>query len=331
MGPQELSAFLSTVIENDIEHSVMLWGKPGIGKSSIVRQVARQNDLEFVDVRLSQLMPSDLRGVPVPEKGLTTWAPPSFLPTTGRGVLFLDEINMAPPALQGVAQQLILDRKVGDYVLPDGWFTWAAGNRADDRAAVYEMPSPLANRFLHIEADLSLDDFKQYAYTQQLSELIIGFLSFKPTLLHKPNPNSQSWPSPRSWEMASALLAAGLAIDPAVGAAVAVEFNAYNRVKNEVPDIAGIISGKKKPDFPSEPSVCYATVTGLVAHSSSAKQAEHAFFWMMDTAGAEWVQLFATDLFPQLRERDVFDGFAKNLLKKPQAVEFMTEFVKLAA
>ena len=304
MGPKELSSYLGTLIENDIQNSVMVWGKPGIGKSSIVKQVTVNNALQFVDVRLSQLMPSDLRGVPVPENGITTWAPPSFLPRDGRGVLFLDEINMAPPALQGVAQQLILDRKVGDYQLPDGWFTWAAGNRADDRAAVYEMPGPLANRFLHIEADLSLDDFKQYAYSRQLDGLIIGFLSFKPALLHKPNPNSQSWPSPRSWEMASTLLGAGLSIDAAVGSAVAMEFAAYNRVKSSLPDIAAIVSGKKKPDFPTEPSVSYATVTALVMHSVTVKEADNAFSWVMESAGAEWVRLFATDLFPQLRERE---------------------------
>jgi MoxR-like ATPase len=66
-------------------------------------------------------------------------------------MLFLDEINMAPPAMQGIAQQLILDRQVGSYRVPEGWFIWAAGNRKSDRAAVFEMPSALANRFIHLD------------------------------------------------------------------------------------------------------------------------------------------------------------------------------------
>lgn len=331
MGPKELNRFLTGLTSHNIKHAVMIWGKAGIGKSSIVSQVAKSNDLQFVDVRLSQLMPSDLRGVPVPAEGITRWAPPSFLPTQGKGILFLDEINMAPPALQGVAQQLILDRKVGDYELPDGWFTWAAGNRADDRAAVYEMPRPLANRFLHIEAQISLDDFKQYAYRTQLNESIIGFLSFKSTLLHKVDPNSEAWPSPRTWAMASSLLGAGLPVDSAIGNAAAAEFNAYCLVKEQLPDIQAIIKGKSKLTFPDEPSVAYATISSLVVHVTTAKQAEHAFFWVIDNAPPEWVQLFATDMFPQLRERKLYQTFSKAIVKDPRAVDFIGSYVKLAA
>ena len=72
----------------------------------------------FIDVRLSQLAPTDLRGLPVAEEGMSRWYPPEFLPREGEGILFLDEINMAPPAMQGVSQQLILDRRVGSYLCP---------------------------------------------------------------------------------------------------------------------------------------------------------------------------------------------------------------------
>ena len=331
MGPKELQIFLNGLTENNIQHAVMIWGKAGIGKSSIVKQVAEMNEMGFVDVRLSQLMPSDLRGVPVPTDCTTHWAPPSFLPNDGKGILFLDEINMAPPTLQGVAQQLILDRRVGDYKLPDGWFTWAAGNRADDRAAVYEMPGPLANRFLHLEAEIGLDDFKQYAYSNEVEESVIGFLSFKPPLLHQVDPNSESWPSPRTWEMASSLHKAGLSIDSAVGKGAAAEFNAFCLLRDQLPDIASIVKGKSKIPFPTEPSVSYAAVTALVSHVKTAKEAEHAFFWVMEKASPEWVQLLATDLFPQLRERKLFNSFSKNLIKDKRAMEFIGEFAKLAA
>ncbi len=113
MTPQELLPYLSRLVEHQLQLSLMLWGPPGIGKSSIVAEVARQHDLQLVDLRLSQLAPTDLRGLPVAENGVSRWFPPEFLPTEGRGILFLDEINMAPPAMQGIAQQLILDRQVG--------------------------------------------------------------------------------------------------------------------------------------------------------------------------------------------------------------------------
>ena len=137
-----MGLFLAGVVTQRITHAVMIWGPAGIGKSSIVSQVAAAHELAFVDVRLSQLAPTDLRGLPVPDGKVSRWLPPEFLPQGGTGVLFLDELNMAPPTLQGVAQQLILDRRVGSYVLPDGWFVWAAGNRKEDRAATFDMPAP---------------------------------------------------------------------------------------------------------------------------------------------------------------------------------------------
>ena len=103
MTPQELTPFLSNLIKNRLQLSLMLWGPPGIGKSSIVFDVAKQSDLELVDLRLSQLAPTDLRGLPVAEDGLSRWFPPEFLPHKGKGILFLDEINMAPPTMQGIA------------------------------------------------------------------------------------------------------------------------------------------------------------------------------------------------------------------------------------
>ena len=111
MHPEDLKTYLDRIITNNLKISTMIWGAPGIGKSSIVEQVAVAHQLEFVDIRLSQLAPTDLRGLPVAEAGVSKWFPPEFLPQQGRGILFLDEINMAPPAMQGMAQQLILDRK----------------------------------------------------------------------------------------------------------------------------------------------------------------------------------------------------------------------------
>ena len=142
MTPDQLHQQLTTLLEHQIRRSVMIWGPPGIGKSSIIAEVARQHELEIIDLRLSQLAPTDLRGLPVAGEQTARWLPPEFLPREGRGILFLDELNLAPPVIQGIAQQLILDRKVGSYTVPDGWVIWAAGNRREDRASVHQMPAP---------------------------------------------------------------------------------------------------------------------------------------------------------------------------------------------
>lgn len=188
MTPSQLKTYLNRLIRQNIKISTMIWGAPGIGKSSIVAQIAEEHGIDFVDVRLSQLAPTDLRGLPVADEGISKWYPPEFLPRTGKGILFLDELNMAPPALQGVAQQLILDRRVGSYVVPENWYVWAAGNRKEDRAAVFEMPSPLANRFLHLQVEANFASFKVYALENRVHEQIIAFLSFRSTLLHKLDP-----------------------------------------------------------------------------------------------------------------------------------------------
>lgn len=329
MNPQELQRYLDRIVTGKVQTALMIWGKPGIGKSSIVRQVAGKHDLEFVDVRLSQLMPSDLRGVPVPEEGITHWCPPAFLPQSGAGILFLDEINMAPPSLQGVAQQLILDRQVGDYTVPDNWFIWAAGNQAEDRAAVFDMPAPLANRFLHLEASLALDDFKQYAFSKKLDSAIIGFLSFRPELLHKFSDNAMAWPSPRTWEMAATLIAAGLPVDSAVGSAAASEFEAFCKLAGDVPDISGILNGSVTPDFPNDPSIAYATASALVARLETSKQAMNAFAWMTSSASAEWVQVFVSDLLPRLREEKLFDEFSRSVAKNKKISQFLVDYMSL--
>ena len=304
MKPSELTAYLDQLVRHRLQLSLMIWGPPGIGKSSIVAQTAAAHGIGFIDLRLSQLAPTDLRGLPVARNGVSRWFPPEFLPRKGSGVLFLDEINMAPPTMQGMAQQLILDRRVGNYVVPNGWFIWAAGNRSEDRAAVFDMPAPLGNRFLHLDVAPDFESFKSYALGRSYHEHVLSFLSFRPELLHKLDPQQPAWPSPRSWEMANALHGHALDITPAVGAATAAEFNAYVALYGSLPDLAKILVGKGASiKFPEEPSMRYATVVGLIARATTAKEGFNAFKWLTEVAAIEWVQLIAADLFNQLRAR----------------------------
>ncbi|BAY21639.1 hypothetical protein NIES2100_13950 [Calothrix sp. NIES-2100] len=330
MTPADLKAYLDNLLSKNLSLSTMIWGAPGIGKSSIVAQIARKHQIDFVDVRLSQLAPTDLRGLPVAENGISKWYPPEFLPCEGKGILFLDELNMAPPAMQGVAQQLILDRRVGSYVVPENWFVWAAGNRKEDRAAVFDMPSPLANRFLHLQVEADFDSFKAYALSTGVHEQIIAFLSFRPSLLHKLDPQQPSWPSPRSWVMASQLHAAELDITPAVGVGTTAEFNAFIRLYQNLPDLTDIFSGKgDRIKFPTEPSVRYATTIGLAIRAESANQAHNAFTWISQAAAMEWVQLFATDLFRSMRSKKKIGALAQLVQKDPKLQKFMQDFQEL--
>ncbi len=322
MTPQELLPYLNRLVEQQLRLSLMLWGPPGIGKSSIVAEVARQHELQLVDLRLSQLAPTDLRGLPVADNGISRWYPPEFLPTDGRGILFLDEINMAPPAMQGIAQQLILDRQVGSYKVPEGWFIWAAGNRKADRAAVFEMPSALANRFIHLDLVPDLDSFKAWGLSSGISEQILAFLAFRPTLLHQIDSQRPAWPSPRSWVMADRLHRAALATEPAVGPAASGEFEAFCRVYDKLPDLDGILAGTRQVEFPSEASARYATVLGLAVRADTADKGLTALSWLVQQASAEWVQFFATDLFRILRERGQFGDLARKMAARPELKEF---------
>lgn len=325
-SPTNLIRTLARLVSASNKLSVMIWGPPGVGKSSIVAQTAAKASLRLVDLRLSQLAPTDLRGLPVARDGKAQWYPPEFLPQDGRGVLFLDEINMAPPAMQGIAQQLILDRKVGSYVLPEGWFVWAAGNRKEDRAAVFDMPAPLANRFIHLTVEPDFTSFKEHATFVGTNERIVAFLAFRPNLLHQLNDRMPAWPSPRSWMMASELLNAGLPVTAAVGSGAAEEFEAFEAIYRALPDLADILTGDSTIDFPSEPSVRYAVTIGLTMRIETPEQAKNAILWISERAPAEWFQLFVGDVLRRMRALGKSEPLLKVLVGNERLRTTLGEF-----
>ena len=336
LTPNELAQYLNALVAQNLPLSTMIWGPPGVGKSSVVAQVAAANGLDFVDVRLSQLAPTDLRGLPVAQgtgdgSGVSRWYPPEFLPTGGRGILFLDEVNMAPPTMQGMAQQLILDRKVGSYELPDGWFVWAAGNRKEDRASVFDMPAPLANRFLHLSVRPDFEAFRGYALARGLHEHVLAFLTFRPELLHRLDTAQPAWPSPRAWEMAAKLHRAGLDAAPAIGEATGAEFAAFVRLYEQLPDLESVLSGESQGmKLPQEPSVRYAAVVGLAARASGAQQGFHAFSWLADQAGAEWLQLYVATLVSKFQARGELGELVALMEREPRLAELVQSAADLA-
>ncbi len=213
------AATLACLLEREIlaaqsgEHTpLMLWGAPGVGKSALVAQAARACAVPMIDLRLSQLEPSDLRGMPFQKEGRVEWAIPSMLPDEvrhgARGVLFLDEINAALPQVAAAAYQLILDRRLGDYRLPAGWAILAAGNRLGDRGVTYAMPAPLANRFTHVELEPLIEDWLAWAASAGVDARLQSFLRQRPDLLmvFPERANVYAFPSPRSWVFADRAL-----------------------------------------------------------------------------------------------------------------------------
>ena len=206
MKPSELLEALNALITERVP--LHIWGACGVGKSQIVAQVASDLDWQFLDIRAVQLDPVDLRGLPRISADQAEWVPPKFLPTSGKGILFLDELTAAPQMTQAGCYQLVLDRKLGEYHLPDGWVVVAAGNPASERGVHFSMPRPLRNRFVHLNLEPDFEDWCQWAVRAGMRSEIIAFLRFKPALLHDANATSDvnAWPTPRSWEMASNVL-----------------------------------------------------------------------------------------------------------------------------
>ncbi len=206
MKPSRLITVLSSLLGQ--RWPAFIWGPPGIGKSSIVHAVAKNAGLDVIDLRASLLDPTDLRGIPAIVDGRAVWCPPAFLPTINEkpGVLFLDEINAAPPLVQASLYQLVLDRRVGEYVLPDGWWIVAAGNRQKDRAVTFRMSSALANRFIHVELETDSTDWRVWALNRGIDPLVVAFIGYRPALLRDDPGESAAYPTPRSWEMLSDVL-----------------------------------------------------------------------------------------------------------------------------
>jgi len=292
MRPAQIHKILNQEYEST-EHGhhtpVMLWGPPGVGKSQLVGQIAGEHGVKVIDIRLSQMEPSDLRGIPFRVDDNVEWAVPSLLPDAdrhgARGVLFLDEITSAPPTVSAAAYQLILDRRLGEYEVPEGWVIFAAGNRQGDRGVTYTMPAPLANRFSHYEFDVHLDDWVAWAWANEMDERLIAFLRFRPELLFDFDPahNPVAFPSPRSWEFshralkkfhASSDLLVG-ALQACVGPAAGIELKAFVDNLDNLPDIDAIIAGEDVA-VPKEIDLQYAVASALVGRAIRAQGSDGA-------------------------------------------------------
>lgn len=255
---------------------VFIWGGPGIGKSALVRRFAAELRIPLRDVRALLLDPVDLRGLPfLGSDGRSKWATPEFLPQEGAGVLFLDELNAAPAMVQASCYQLVLDRKLGEYSLPEGWAIVAAGNRDSDRAVTTRMPTPLRNRFVHLEFDVDLQEWSEWAIQSGIRAEVIAFLRFRPELLSVFDRDANAFPSPRSWEFVSRILEsrAKPAVEHellagAVGSGAATELSAFLRMFRELPNIDAILLNPLTETVPENAAAQYAVASALARCAS---------------------------------------------------------------
>lgn len=294
---------------------VFLWGPPGIGKSSIVAQIAKEQEIGFIDLRLSLLDPTDLRGIPFfnANDNSAVWAPASFLPdgSVEEGILFLDELNTAAPMVQASAYQLILDRKIGEYTLPKGWSIIAAGNRESDRGVVFRMASPLANRFVHLEMEVSVDDWQQWAKKAAIEPTIIAFIVYRPDALFAfdTSNDNKAFATPRTWAYVNEILLSQPEEDilmemvsGAIGEELAASFLGFRAVAQSLPDIEGILDGTVS-QTPTDTSALHLLCTALtmrIDDETRSKELDNLLKYTLNLPGE-----FAVMIVQDLRQRDI--------------------------
>jgi len=342
--------------------ALFIWGPVGIGKSDIVREVARElaedkgliyteniehiNDEKYfvlLDIRLSQMDPSDLRGIPCWDKeaGVTRWLPPSTFPKKGNGFFFFDELNLAPNLTQASSYQLILRRCLGEYQVPEGYGVIAAGNRLEDKAHVFDMSFPLANRQGHVElVPPTVELWTQWASKHKIDARIVGFLNWRQGLLYNVNPNfkEKAQPTPRTWEFGSDLIEdipskhleeLKLFLATVVGEGPAIEFIAFLRKRENLLPIEEYFkkpTSVKLPDT-NEVDLQWALSTALVEYYRAHMDKKHliALLKLLKRVSEEYATFI-------LKLINAFDESLQDKLEKiPEAAELADKLWKFLA
>jgi len=336
----------------------MLWGAPGIGKSSLIHQIAAELNCKMLDLRLAQLEPTDLRGVPMPNKttGRADWFLPGFWPDratedcerevvdsegkkqmvkvkagccpTGPGIVFLDEIEKAPVSVKNASLQLVLDRMIGSYKLPDDWALVCAGNREEDGCFSAPLGSALSNRMIHLEVEPDVESWGAWARDNGIVDDIIGFLHFKPELLYKQT-EDHAFPSPRSWEMGSRLIETVSTqkdqkelLSASVGRGSASEYVVWANVYKSV-DPEAVLSGQF-PDFGGkDQSFKYAVTMAVAFHlrkrKLGIKKVEDNLAKFLGSLSPELRVIFlkqqSLNIMESMAKAPAFKGMIKDIMK----------------
>jgi hypothetical protein len=260
---------------------VFLWGPPGVGKSEVIADLATELGGLMIDLRLSQMEPTDLRGIPFYNKdnGRMDWAAPIDLPDDELAaqypivILFLDEMNSAAPSVQAAAYQLTLGRRIGKYKLPDNVVIVAAGNRESDKGVTYRMPTPLANRFVHLEVRPDFESWFTWAVNHGVHKDVVGYLSFAKNDMFGFDPRSASraFNTPRTWVFTSDFLFDEDATDAelrdliagTIGDGLSKKFMAHRKVSADMPKPEDVLAGRVKELKVKEISAMYSLTISM--------------------------------------------------------------------
>jgi hypothetical protein len=259
----------------------MIWGPPGVGKSDIAYQFGESMDAKMYELRANLFDPIDVRGglkVVEMDDGTyrTRYGVPEDYPDSnyqGAVLLFIDEIVNAPKATQNALLQLLLNKKIGTYQLPPNTIIIAAGNRAQDRAAVHEMPSTVRSRFAHYTVEANVDDWVKWAMMNNVHDSITSFIRMRPSLLHNTDGTDYAFPTPRTWAMLNRKLpymtddfygCASL-----IGDGPAGEYLSYRAIYKDMPDIDQIIEKPSTSTVPTDTSILFAVSGALAARADN--------------------------------------------------------------
>ncbi|MCY4489402.1 MAG: MoxR family ATPase [Deltaproteobacteria bacterium] len=325
LPPSKLASVLALLVE--ARQPAVVWGPPGAAKSQIAQQVAAATNRRYVDVRALLLDPVDLRGIPWRDADdRTRWAPPAFLPPSddpGRWLINLEELPSAVPMVQAALYQLVLDRKVGEYELPEGASLIACGNRETDRGVVHRMPTPLASRFVHVEIRVDAEDWLEWGAANGIVPEVLFFVTYEPDLLHRFDPQSteKAFPCPRTWEFVSNIVKHRNGLDPAteralfrgtVGEAAAVEFSAFLNVWRELPHPRAVLNDPGNAAIPENASALMALCGSLYRLATD-------------------VTIDAIVTFAQRLRREVGESLVGACVRRDPALQRSPAFIRWAA
>ena len=269
----------------------ILRGSPGIGKSQIYQQIADKHNLLLIDIRLAQCDPTDLTGFPKIEGDKAGYVPMDTFPLEGDPIpegyagwlLLFDEITGAMPALQDAAYKILLDRKVGKRPLHSKVAMGAAGNLETDNAVVHPMSTAMETRLAHMEMQVNVDEWVEWAQKHGVDHRLTSYIKFKPGNLYTftPTHTDATYACPRSWEFASRVLKEVGLDDPnvlpliagVISEGVAREFIGFCKIYADLPTVAQIVAAPEKVAVPQEPSILFA-LTGSLAHNATPENCE---------------------------------------------------------
>ena len=263
-----------------IRRTVCIEGAPGGGKTSIVRDVASELGVQYIEIHLPTALPEDF-GIPYPQADSERFEfkLPAWFPVKGQapdeGILCFDDRNQASPDLQKVLANICQARTLHGAELPDGWMVISTGNRQSDRAGANRVLSHLRDRETVLQLETHLDDFSAWAIDNGVPMECVSFLRYRPSLLHDFDAQKDVSPTPRSWVEGVFNIMGKVPNDSefevyagAVGEGAAAEFTGFMRIFRKLPNPDSILLNPTTADVPTDPATLYA-ISGSLANKAS--------------------------------------------------------------